>query len=142
MKKLIIILISLFVAYKLLFLDYPYYVSSRNDSERISGFQYPEGSKLDYKRKKDGYKIYKWNIPKQLFQSIGTPTNVTDNPFKEFKWEPREFVEFGEGPELLLDSADIAKDSESISYRTPYHAVELIRSESESSILIISIYNN
>jgi hypothetical protein len=142
MKNLIIILISLVIGLNLLFLDYPYYFSPRNESERIAGFQYPEGSELIFKRKQSAYKIYKWHIPEEHFSSVIAPTNVSEDPFSEFKWSRRQYIEFGEGAEVLLDEDDIASDSESIQYRTSHHAVELIRSESESTIIIMAIYNN
>ena len=141
MKKFFVILASMIICWVLVFSNL-FIFAPRFESEKIAGFKYPEGSELIFKRRNGPYKIYKWNIPKKDFRLISTPAGVSESPFNEFKWSRRQYIEFGEGAEQLLDAKDVASDSESVSYRTAHNAVELIRSKSESTITIISIYNN
>lgn len=119
-----------------------FYFAPREQSETISGFKYPEGTELIFKRRHSCYKIYKWRIPEQSFSVVAIPSDVTPSPFHELEWAKREYTEFGEGAESMFDESDFSPDCESVHYRTSHHAVELIRSKSESSIMIISIYNN
>ena len=141
MKKPIIILASLVVC-SIFVLSNLFLFAPRFDSEEIAGFKYPEGSELVFRKRDTPYKIYKWHIPKENFPSIRSPQGVSKCPFNKFEWAKREYVKFSDGADRLLKEGDIPLDSESINYRTPHHAVELIRSQSESTITIISIYNN
>lgn len=141
MKKLIIVLASLVVC-SIFVLSNLFLFAPRFDSEEIAGFKYPEGSELVFRRRDSPYKIYKWHIPKENFPAIRGPQGVSESPFSEFKWARREYFEFSDGVDRLLKEGDIPLDSESIHYTTPHHGVELIRSQSESTITIISIYNN
>lgn len=141
MKKLFIILVSL-IACSIIMLSNLYLFAPRFDSEGIAGFRYPEGSELVFRKRDLPYKIYKWRIPNEHLASIRSPKGVSKSPFHEFEWAKREYVKFSDGADRLLNEADIPKDSESINYRTSHHAVELIRSRSESTITVISIYNN
>lgn len=141
MKKLIIVLASLVVC-SIFVLSNLFLFAPRFDSEEIAGFKYPEGSELVLRRRDSPYKIYKWHIPKENFPSIRDPQGVSKSSFSQFKWARREYFEFSDGVDRLLKEVDIPLDSESIHYTTPHHGVELIRSQSESTITIISIYNN
>jgi hypothetical protein len=141
MKKRIIILASLVVC-SIFLLSNLFLFAPRFDSEEIAGFKYPEGSELVFRKRNSPYKIYKWHIPEEHFSSICAPQGVSKCPFNKFEWAKREYVKFSDGADSFLKEGDIPPDSESINYRTAHHAVELIRSHSESTITIISIYNN
>ena len=141
MKKLIIIPASLVVC-SIIALSNLFLFAPRFDSEEIAGFRYPDGSELVFRKRDSPYKIFKWRIPEEHFPSIRSPHGVSKSPFHEFEWAKREYVKFSDGADRLLREGDIPLDSESINYRTSHHAVELIRSQSESTITIISIYNN
>ena len=119
-----------------------YYFAVRYDSQRIAGITLPYGSERIFRKKDRNYAIYKWHIPKKDFSKVTTLEGVSESPFHDFVWSDYEFFEFSDGPEKLLTKDDIADDSESIHYRTDFYDVELIRSKSESSIIIIGIYNN
>ena len=141
MKKLFIILASLIVC-SIIALSNLFLFAPGFDSEEIAGFRFPEGSELVFRKRDSPYKIYKWRIPEAHFSSIRSPQGVSKSPFHEFQWAKREYVKFSDGADRLLKEGDIPMDSESINYRTAHHAVELIRSQSESTITIVSIYNN
>lgn len=141
MKVTLISVVSIFVIWALVGSNL-FYFAPKFDSQEIAGISLPDESELIFRKQDSPYKIYKWHIPRKEFSRITTLQDVSKSPFHELAWSDYEFFEFSDGPGRLLARGDIASDSQSIHYRTPYHDVEMIRSHSESTIIIISIYNN
>jgi len=141
MKIALLSILSIFVIWVLVASNL-FIFAPKFDSQEIAGITLPDESKLIFRKQDSPYKIYKWHIPQKDFSRITTLEDVSKSPFHEFLWSDYEFFEFSDGAERLMTKADIAGDSESIHYRTVHHAVEMIRSKSDSTIIIISIYNN
>lgn len=142
MKKWIFCALVIPVVLSVFLFDYAFYFSPQHQSEKIAGFSYPKNTSLVFKRKHGSYKLFKWSIPKERFASIIKPKGVEESPFSPLQWKSRAYDQYSDGADSFLEAGDIPSDSESIHYRTSHHAVELIRSKSESTIIVISIYNN
>lgn len=141
MKKLLLGFAATFAIYILVANNW-FVFAPKFDSQNVAGFRFPEGSKLALKRRDLPYKVYKWLIPEDQFPSITVPDNVQKSPFDVMEWKEFQWSPYKEGPSKLLRAGEVADDSEAINYRTEFHAITLIRSPSESTITILSIYHN